>query len=196
MALAWGAEQAFTFLDLQPQANQKLKEKFAATEGNTLQDLPQGEQTFEGVKFKIGPSAIWLAGTNIPDLPEKVNGIQVKKAFGKLHILHSTGWTSLDGTLIGEYVVHYEDRSTETIPVVYGEDVRDWWNHDNSKEVTRGKVAWTGENDAAKQLNCSLRLYLTTWKNPKPNQKVTSIDYHSMKTEAAPFCIAMTVEEK
>jgi hypothetical protein len=40
-------------------------------------------------------------------------------------------------------------------------------------------------------------LYLTTWKNPKPNQKIVSIDFLSRKDEtiAAPFSVAMTAEE-
>ena len=136
----------------------------------------------------------------MPDRPEKAEGIKVNKAFRRLHILHGTGWGGVDevtdGTLIGEFKVHYEDKSVETIPVVYGEDVRDWWNWDNSKEVTRGKVAWTGENDAANQSNLKLRVYLTTWENPKRDKRVASIDYLSKKTKAAPLCIAMTLEEK
>ena len=198
VALARGVDKEFTYLDLQTQANQKLTDDFHDMGGNSLKDLRQGEQIFEGVKFKIDQSAIQLAGTHVPDQPEKVEGIKVDKAFHKLHILHATGWGSelADGTLIGEYVVHYEDKSTVTIPVLYGEDVRNWWNNDNSKQITRGKVAWTGENDAAKERNLKLRLYLTTWKNPKPDKKVVCMDYLSKKTEAAPFCVAMTLQEK
>jgi hypothetical protein len=195
-----GTHKELTYLDLKPQANQKLTEDFHKRNGSTLKDLPQGEQTLGSVKFKIGTSAIQLAGAFVPDLPEKAEGIKVDKAFRRLHILHGTGWGGLDevadGTLIGEYKVHYEDKSALTISVVYGEDVRDWWNLDNSKEVTRGKVAWTGENDAANQSNLKLRLYLTTWVNPKRDKRVVSIDYLSRATKAAPFCIAMTLEEK
>jgi hypothetical protein len=61
--------------------------------------------------------------------------------------------------------------------------------------VTRGKVAWTGVNEASLKQNKNLRLYLTTWENPKPDKKVVSIDYVSKKTNAGPFCIAMTLEE-
>lgn len=195
VALAGGADTEVTYLDLQPHANQKLAEDFHVP-GNTFKELPQGEQTLRGVKFKIGESAIMLAGTFLSDQPEKAEGIQVKKAFRKLHILHASAYVAPDGTLIGEYLVHYEDGSTEAVPVVYGEDVRDHWNKDQSKAVTRGKVAWTGENDAVKERNMKLRLYLTTWENPKPDKRVARIDYVSKKARSAPFCIAMTVEEK
>jgi hypothetical protein len=84
-----------------------------------------------------------------------------------------------------------------TIPIEYGKDVLDWWCHADSGEPTRGKVAWKGENDGAKTLNATIRLYLTTWENPKPDLKIKSIDYSSTKqTQAAPFCVAITGEKK
>ncbi len=49
----------------------------------------------------------------------------------------------------------------------------------SSKEVARGKVAWTGQNDDATRGNLKLRLYLTTWENPELDKKVVSIDYLS-----------------
>jgi hypothetical protein len=99
------------------------------------------------------------------------------------------GYGVAEGTLIGEYLVHFEDDRVETIPIVVGQDVRDWWDRDNSKEVTRGKVAWTGVNEASLKQNKNLRLYLTTWENPKPDKKVVSIDYVSKKTNAGPSAL-------
>ncbi len=45
--------QTIAYLDLQPKANQKLKDNFHSDEfaGNNLADLPTGKQTFAGVKF-------------------------------------------------------------------------------------------------------------------------------------------------
>jgi hypothetical protein len=101
-----------------------------------------------------------------------------------------------DGTPVAQYTVHYGDGTVETIPVVYGEDVRDWWDIDNSKAVCRGKVAWEGNNPAARrsQWRTTIRLYLTMWKNLHPGKKVVSIDYISKNTTAPPFCVAMTIE--
>jgi hypothetical protein len=38
---------------------------------------------------------------------------------------------------------------------------------------------------------------MTTWKNPKPDQKIVSIDFRGRKDEtvAAPFCVAITAED-
>jgi hypothetical protein len=40
-----------------------------------------------------------------------------------------------------------------------------------------------------------LRLYLTTWTNPRPDVEVTHIDFASaINTPASPFCVALTTE--
>src|SRR5262245_33320275 len=96
VARADGSDTAATYLDLQPQANQKLTEDFHKLDGNTLKDLSQGEQIFADIKFKIGQSVIQLVGTYIPNLPDRVEGIKVDKAFRKLRILHATGWGAPD----------------------------------------------------------------------------------------------------
>jgi len=140
--------------------------------------------------------------------PNKVEGIKVGgKVCAKIHILHATGYGHAeedeqgyikDGTKIAEYHIRYEDGKTETIPVVYGEDVRDWWYTDKAKGVTRGKIAWQGDNELAKSFERRIRLYLNTWENPHPTKKIASIDY--VKTDpnspAAPFCVAITLEAK
>jgi hypothetical protein len=43
----------------------------------------------------------------------------------------------------------------------------------------------------------ALTLYLTTWENPKPDKKIVAIDYSTTKeTDCAPFCVAISGEEK
>ena len=96
---------------------------------------------------------------------------------------------------IGNYQVHYVDGSQETIPIVCGKDVRDWWSNDTSP-VTLGQVVWVGRNKAvtAKGRDHYLRLYMTVWENPYSEKTVASLDYVSAMTKAGPFCVAITVE--
>src|SRR5262249_44330934 len=55
---------------------------------------------------------------------------------------------------------------------------------------------WEGANDAAKEFNATLWLFMSTWKNPRPNAVVKSIDLAStMDTSCAPFCVAITVSD-
>jgi hypothetical protein len=201
-SLAWAApapEATETFLDLQPKGNHKLKDSFhgAAFPDNNLAELPQGKQTLDGVKFNIGAMLIQLAGEGLQDkFPENVEGIKVGAKFAKLHILHATGYVVPDDTIIGKYVIHFDDKSEAEIEIVYGKDVRDWWRLEGHEEPSRGKVAWKGSNPDAKERSASLWLFHMTWENPKPDKKVASIDYVSTLTRAAPYVIAMTIEDK
>jgi thiol-disulfide isomerase/thioredoxin len=204
---ARGADE-FVPVDLQPFANQKLTEGFGnGLETNNLSSLPAGDQKFDGCKFRIGEKLIQLGSTVVKDPPESVPGIQVGRKTGKLHFLHATqygggpnqkgneGYVD-DDTLIGEYRINFADRSALIIPIVYGQDVRDWFYVDNEGEPARGKVVWKGENDYAKSVEAKIRLYTYTWDNPWPEKVIDTIDYSSKKQEtpAAPFCIAITLE--
>ena len=202
-------DKKIAYLDLEGKFTHKLTDNFGSDgrPGNFL-TVPTGEQTFAGTKFKIGDGVIQLGSTVLKDKPEKVEGIQVDKKASKLHILHATGygggpnvpgspWHVADDTLIGEFKINYEDKSAEHIQIVFGQDVRDWWFREDEKETSRSKVAWKGDNELAKKYECRLRLYLTTWDNPKPDLKIVSIDYIGRKedTVAAPFCVAISLEE-
>jgi serine/threonine protein kinase len=190
-----------TFVDLRPKTNHLLNDTFPAVTmalaGNDLAGLKPGVQTLEGVKFNVAEGLIQLANKRLQNqLPEKVEGITADSKCAKLHILHATGSAVADGTVIAQYVIHYADRSTETVEVVYGEDVRDWWYVDGEMETTRGKIAWKGSNEAAMAFRTSIRLFSQTWINPKPAMKVSSIDYVSTLTDAAPFVVAITLEDE
>jgi RNA polymerase sigma factor (sigma-70 family) len=192
-------EAAVTYVDLQPNANQKITETFrdAAFQANHLGELKLGTQTLEGLKFNIGEGMIFLANEKHKDsLPAKVEGIKIDAKFAQLQILHATAYTADEDTVIARYIVHYDDKTDETIEIVYGVDVRDWWYHDGDKEPSRGKVAWKGSNAPAQSLKCSLWLFSRTWKNPHPDKRVVSIDFVSMVTGAAPFVLAMTLESR
>jgi hypothetical protein len=177
-------------LDLSKACNKKLTDGTNRVEGNTLESLPKGEQELAGVNFNIADGLIQLQSVDRPDWPKKVEGIPVDDTFAHLYIFHATQGGNeeiKDGTRIGQYVVHYEDKTEEVIPIVYGEDLRNWWNVDNSQKVKRGKVAWIGSNAGATEYKKTLRLYVSKWDNPRPDSKVTTIDYVSENAgEAGP----------
>jgi hypothetical protein len=178
-------------IDLQATVNQALPAGFKG--------LSRGKQTLGGVQFLIGDEVIRLGGLRVPNLPERVEGILVDGPAERLYLFHATMWGRTfdvcDGTTIGRYDVHYMDGTQATIPIICGEDVRDSWNWDESRSVTRGKVVWEGTNPAAPQGAPPLRLYLSAWENPHPDKKIVSIDFVSANTNATPFCVAITAEE-
>jgi hypothetical protein len=203
-ATAKPTPEKYTPLDLKAKTNQKLKEDFhtGSFKGNNLSPLPRGKQKFGGVPFFIGEGLIQLGSSVVKNKPAKVEGIAVGRTFGRLHILHATGWKADDGTVIGTYTIHYADKTKATIDIVYGRDVRNWWNRQDPREPSRGKRVWQGQNEAVKNLTgptpVMIRLFLTTWQNPHPRKKVVSIDYASAgeKLQAAPFCVAITLESE
>jgi hypothetical protein len=184
----------FTSIDLQPRANVKVEQQFP---GNDKEEgkLPQGEMTVEGVKFKIGVKYLQLGSTQQPKGLAKITGIKVAQPLTKLHFLHATGWSTDEDTIIGEYIVTWEDDTTLGIPIRYGKELLDWWYDDNSPEPSEAKVAWKGSTKQSQAMGKSVRLYMISWENPKPDKKVKSIDFTTTKeTPCAPFCVAITAE--
>jgi outer membrane protein assembly factor BamB len=188
VALADGRK--LTFVDLQAKANQKLIDDVGRP-GNSLAALPTGVQTFGEVRWKIGAGLIQLSGKSSTDRPAKAEGIKVDLPLSRLHFLHATHYQAPEDTVVGYYVVTYEDRSQQKVPIVYGQDISDWWYRDGARIPKRAEIAWKGETRES-----TIRLYHVTWKNPEPARKVLKIDFVSTNlTDAAPFCVAITAEE-
>jgi hypothetical protein len=203
-------ERGFFPIDLQKFGNKELTSNFAGgDETNILKDFPTGEKKFENVTFAIGKKLIMLGSKAQPAEPAKVENIPIGRLAHKLHFLHANGYGGgpngegaalyvKDGTPIGMYVIHYDDKSTAEIPLVYGEHSRDWFFVEGEKEPSKAKVVWTGENAFATGVGAKVRVYLMTWDNPKPEKKIVALDYVGRKDEttAAPFCIAISAEMK
>ncbi len=187
-------------LDLSRQANWKYTDSTPDRIGNNLAELPRGKQLFAGVEFQIPDRWIQLHGMGLPNLPRSVTGITVGRKVARLFILHGTQFAHRnqgvnDGDLVGEYRVRYADGDRATIPVVIGQDVRDWWAT-GQEPISRSQVVWVGENRSTRTSNnMYLRLYLATWKNPRPEKTVESIDYAAVHATAGPFCVAITAED-
>jgi RNA polymerase sigma factor (sigma-70 family) len=175
-------------IDLGPHVNQKLNERFHGyrVEGNDLATLPTGRQSFAGVAFTVGKGVVQVGG----EKPAKVAGIKVGEKAVKLHFLHACGFCGNvpRNTPVGKYVVHYDDKSTKEIDIIYGRDVVDWWVQPGVADPTGSKVAWEGQNA------CSpIKLFLTTWQNPNPTKRIVSLDY--VATGGNPFCVAISAED-
>jgi hypothetical protein len=190
------AEVSGRHVDLSAHYNGALNESWhrGGMANNTLKDLPRGLQEFGDVAFDIR-GIVQLSGRQAENelevqFPEAVSGIAVEQKADRLHFLHACGWPSPSGTRIGSYVVHYANGESRTIPIAYNVDVTDWWLNEDIGEVN---VVWKGKNHSAPD-GPPLGLCMTTWTNPLPEVKITSLDYHSDMQNSAPFLIAVTVE--
>jgi hypothetical protein len=188
----------FSPLDFQALANQKRKDSFHSGDrpANTLASLAPGEHRLLGIPFQIGEGVLQVGSTQLANKPAKITGIKVEKKLRELYFLHATAYHLDEEVPIGSYTVRYADGTSETVPIVNSQDVTDWWKYPFSKAPTKGKVAWEGANDAAKEFNATLWLFMSAWKNPRPHSVVKSVDLAStMDTACAPFCVAITMSQ-
>ena len=192
-----------TPINLQPKANHPLNRPLPRGQGNNLADLPTGKQTFAGVPFEIGPKYLHLGSQAVTGMPTKVEGIAVKQSAKRLHFLHAASHSGVhkndgsgqpDGSMIGKYVIKYEDGSVVDIAILYGDHLRDWWNWDKSKPTSDAKVAWEGTNSYAQRFKITVRLFVTSWDNPSPEKTIASIDFESSNEQSAPMLVAVTAE--
>lgn len=166
---------------------------------NNLAELPQGKATLSGTRFDID-GVIQLAGSARPELndtfPDAVTNILINRKVGRFVFLHGTGWQTSEGTTIGSYDIHYASGRSRQFPIIYGQTVRDWWFWPQEPEnATDSELAWMGSNPATKRAGMMLRLYKSSFENPLPKEKVTSLDFKSTMTACAPFLIAITIEK-
>jgi hypothetical protein len=178
-----------------------------------LADLPRGYQQFGGVWFDVR-GVIWLRSDPVRDVdptdpaasadfPEKVEGIMVGRKFQRFHVLHAAT-TYVSGNLatgnalpIGAYILHYADGTQHEFEIQYGRDLRNWWwgdRGDSEAEAERAKVVWVGTNATCRYYEAKIRLFMSTFENPRPDAEVVSVSFVSKKTPFAPFLVAMTVE--
>lgn len=185
-------------IDIQSKANQPLNTIFHAKSyaNNHLGSLPQGKQKLAGISFLVGKKLMQLQSEIIRDKPDKIEGVSINFTCTHLHFLHASSHQVEIGTKIGEYVIRYQDKTTQTIPLRYGNELEDWWAFKRDKGITNGKIAWEGTNKPAKKNGKCLRLYTMTWKNPHPKKIIHSIDLKSSVTRSGPFCVAITAENQ
>lgn len=167
--------------------------------GIDLRNVPEGLVRFQDVSFdmrgvvQLTQNPGWVLWE---DYPQAIEQIPVAQRFQKLHAIIGTIGSAPEGKAIGALVLHYADGTRHECEILYGRHVRDWWTHNDSRTDTDlAQVAWEGPHAFPKIHPTRLRIYHSTWENPRPDAEVVSFDFVSkMTTTAAPFLIAVTVE--
>jgi len=197
-------------IDLKPRLNASLLESIDGTanvKDNNLVELPSGIHTFGGVVFSV-EGRIQLLGRNLiksgKRFPVIVKNIPISRQCARIHLLHGASAVRTLDEKIARLVLHYKDGSQTEIAVMAGQDVLDWWgpiyNTDGGDErntTSPGtELAWAGSNPWIKKRapEYSLRLYRSTFANPRPDLEISSIDYVSTLSEAAPFLLGLTID--
>ncbi len=182
-------QRAGTPLDIWKYANLDLRQGFVGLdEGYTLDGIVE-PQRFSGTMF-IVDRAIALQGTHTrTETYPQIMNIPVNKTAGSLAFLHTTPWSASAGTEIGAYIVHYDDGTTERIPLIYGTNISTWTDTNvTSINLLQG---WSGET--ANGLAVAINIFF--WTNPKPNSVIERLEFVSSKSLASPVLLGLTILE-
>ncbi|HTL55808.1 MAG TPA: hypothetical protein VL361_09020 [Candidatus Limnocylindrales bacterium] len=196
-------------LDLTPYYNAQLSDDWQGFPGNHLGNIPSGLQEFGGVPFDVR-GIIQLGGDEAAIVfTNEIDSIPVHQRFKRLNVLHAATFPPFEQrnvldaatfppesqTCLGSYVLHYAAGQTNEIPIVYGQNIADWWFDPKKPFVPKNAhVAWEGFNEAVKAYGKSIRVYQMSWENPLPDVEVISISLVSHMNLSAPFIIAITVD--
>jgi len=200
-----------TTINLKPWVNAPLSastDGAANAKGNNLADLPEGIHTFAGVPFDVEGRAQLLGRSLINSrkkFPEKIRNITIERKCDRLHLLHGASNVHSLNKQVARLVLHYRDGSQAEIGIVSGKHLLDWWGPIYNTDAGSGRkttspdteLAWAGSNPWIKKRDpdYSLRLYKSTFANPRPDLEIASIDYISTLADAAPFLVGLTVEQ-
>ncbi len=171
--------------------------EFSRKRNYRLDWLPSWQRTFASVQFDargmILPEGGKLEPPRMtrPYAPTPGRDIAVGRYSQRVHFLHSAIGIDEEGARSARYLIHYADGATYIVHIVYGEDVRDWmYDPKPLGTSTRSAVAWEGKTKGWQDV----RLFKTTWDNPRPAIEITSIDLKS-DSKSTVFLVAVTVED-
>jgi hexosaminidase len=182
-------QRAGTPVDISAYGNVELNQGFIGLDNEYKLDGILEPQRFSGTMFIIN-KAVALQGTHrrAEAYPQVVD-IALNASAGSLAFLHTTPWSTSAGTEIGAYLVHYDDGTTERIPLIYGTNISTWTDTNvSSINLLQG---WSGET--ANGLPVAINAFF--WTNPKPNSVIERLEFISNKGLASPVLLGLTVLE-
>lgn len=170
---------SITPIDLTPYYD---KPSASWTSGSEWRDTPRGPVVLGGVPFELN-GLLRLTGRSAKNdnkgYREEVKGIAVNRKFARLHVLHIVSYNTSQESPYARITLRYADDSTTSWLMTYGQHGRDWHRPKHEYPSALGdpnsKVVWRGEYSNGR----TLRLFKTTFTNPKPELEVTAIDLSS-----------------
>jgi hexosaminidase len=182
-------QRAGTPIDIGTYGNVDLSQGFVGLdEGYTLNGVLE-PQRYSGTTFILN-KAVALKGTHrrTETYPQAVD-IVLNKTAGSLAFLHTTPWSASAGIEIGAYVIHFDDGTTERIPLIYGTNISTWT--DTAVSSINLLQGWSGET----QNGLPVAVNAFFWTNPKPNRVIDRLEFVSNNTLASPVLLGLTVLE-
>ena len=157
--------------------------------------LQPGVNTWYGVSFDVrGVIQLSRAALAYEIFPTEVE-ITVARKFHRLHVLHGAKKSSKNGTQAGTYRLHYRDDGSESLAIIYGQDVLD--SQEPTGDLPNARVVTFPSDDPTNLANptdSKTHYFVRTYENPHPERDVARITFESAMSSTAPLLLAMTVE--
>ena len=153
--------------------------------------LPKGVSTIDNIRWDIR-GALYAASLKQPSnkpMASRVEGVPILQKAKRIHMLQTCAWNSPTGTKIATYVLHYVDGDSRELPIVYGEDLRDWSDSSDPGAVANARAAWKSAAGGK-----PVHLYHRVYDNPRPEVEIASLDLAGAGADAAAIVVAITVE--
>ncbi|MDB6023028.1 MAG: hypothetical protein JWQ04_2885 [Pedosphaera sp.] len=203
-----------TLVNLQSHINVQLDESVDGgtkeLKDNHLLELPRGINIYGGVPFDV-EGRVQLMGRGLEQwkriFPVTARNIEIRRKCAKIHLFHgeNCNMDAQERGAVARLILHYADDTQQTIEIISGEHLLDWCGAIYTTGVRPeqrvlsspdAELAWVGQNAFTKRRHkdFSLRLYKSTFANPRPDVEITSVEYVSTMSQAAPFLLGMTVE--
>ena len=197
------AAAAERLIDLAPVANMGFRDEIADDGvggwtdqgGNDFRAMPTGRHSLCGIDFQIidpaknkGKSCLVLRGRERPKFP-LASRAQIGAKAAAVAFLHAAAWAGDARKPLAHYVVRYADGKEIAIPIRAGQEVQNWWSAAETEDL---KVAVQTSNLARRDVF----LHAWSWRNPRPDTTIASIDFRSANTGGVPIIVAATLLDK
>jgi len=181
-----------TLIDLSAHYNAGLRGIVSQPMFSRIVNAQVFDQVFDQVQFDAR-ACVQLNGGEIAKFgwtyPSKAIGIPVARSCQRLHFLHGARWKAVEGTEIARFLVR-NSSGVQVIPLIYGQDVRDYYVSSDPLPVSKSVEVSLGADDKGGPL----RVFHTTWLNPEPASEIAAIDFVSNNKESSPFLLGITAE--
>jgi serine/threonine protein kinase len=111
--------------------------------------------------------------------------IPIRQTFSRLHVITCALYSDGPGTRAGAYIFHFANGQTVEWPIIAFQNIG---SDAGATPLSQGLSITTDGT------NRKYNFYKATWENPFPDVEVTSVDFVSAMSRAAPRLFAMTVE--
>jgi hypothetical protein len=160
--------------------------------GVGLGDLPQGVVQLGGTPFDIRAVVQMTSSNELTSGLKTPNclGIPVNQICHRLYFLQAADAPVEAGVKLGAYWIHYTDGQEKELPIIYGQDVLSWLDDSGDTNAPALKPVWQTNRPPG----ITVRLFRTTWTNPRPGTRIESLDLVAAMAKSGLFLVAITAE--